>query len=79
MFSLFNRFSHDLGIDLGTANTLVHCKGKGIIIREPSVVAVDSETNEVLEIGEEAKKQMMEDIVVSKAVDFVVENAKESK
>ena len=55
MFSLFNRFSHDLGIDLGTANTLVHCKGKGIIIREPSVVAVDSETNEVLEIGEEAR------------------------
>ena len=44
MFSLFSRFSHDLGIDLGTANTLVHCKGKGIIIREPSVVAVDSET-----------------------------------
>ena len=58
MFSLFNRFSHDLGIDLGTANTLVHCKGKGIIIREPSVVAVDSETNEVLEIGEEAKKMI---------------------
>ena len=50
MFSLFNRFSHDLGIDLGTANTLVHCKGKGIIIREPSVVAVDSETNTIVAI-----------------------------
>ncbi|MBO5637499.1 MAG: rod shape-determining protein [Acidaminococcaceae bacterium] len=58
MFSLFGRFSHDLGIDLGTANTLVHCKGKGIIIREPSVVAVDSETNEVLEIGAEAKQMI---------------------
>ena len=58
MFSIFGRFSHDLGIDLGTANTLVHCKGKGIIIREPSVVAVDSETNEVLEIGAEAKQMI---------------------
>ena len=58
MFSIFGRFSHDLGIDLGTANTLVHCKGRGIIIREPSVVAVDSETNEVLEIGAEAKQMI---------------------
>ena len=40
------------------AKEMVHCKGKGIIIREPSVVAVDSETNEVLEIGEEAKKMI---------------------
>ena len=55
MFNFLRNFSHDLGIDLGTANTLVHCKGKGIIIHEPSVVAVDSETNEVLEIGAEAK------------------------
>ena len=58
MFSIFGRFSHDLGIDLGTANTLVHCKGRGFIIREPSVVAVDSETNEVLEIGAEAKQMI---------------------
>ena len=58
MFSIFGRFSHDLGIDLGTANTLVHCKGRGTIIREPSVVAVDSETNEVLEIGAEAKQMI---------------------
>ena len=49
MFNFLRNFSHDLGIDLGTANTLVHCKGKGIIIHEPSVVAVDSETDEVLE------------------------------
>ena len=47
MFGFFNKFSHDMGIDLGTANTLVHVKGKGIIIREPSVVAVDKANNEV--------------------------------
>ena len=51
MFGFFNKFSHDMGIDLGTANTLVHVKGKGIIIREPSVVAVDKANNEVLAIG----------------------------
>lgn len=58
MFDFLKKFSHDLGIDLGTANTLVHCKGKGIIIREPSVVAVEKETNEVLEIGAEAKQMI---------------------
>ena len=41
-------FSNDIGIDLGTANTLVYVKGKGIVLAEPSVVAVDSSTNEVL-------------------------------
>ena len=44
----------DIGIDLGTANVLVHVKGKGIVINEPSVVAVDTKTNEVLAVGEEA-------------------------
>lgn len=48
-------FSNDLGIDLGTANTLVHLKGKGIIINEPSVVAIDNRTREVLAVGNEAK------------------------
>ncbi|MDY6029807.1 MAG: rod shape-determining protein [Acidaminococcaceae bacterium] len=56
--SFFYSMSHDMGIDLGTANTLVHCKDKGIIIREPSVVAVDKETNEVLAIGAEAKRMI---------------------
>ena len=55
MFGIFKSFAHDMGIDLGTANTLVHAKGKGIIIREPSVVAVDRENKEVLAIGAEAK------------------------
>ncbi|MDF2567961.1 MAG: rod shape-determining protein MreB [Oscillospiraceae bacterium] len=48
-------FSRDIGIDLGTANTLVFMKGKGIIIREPSVVAVDTRTDTVRCVGQEAK------------------------
>ena len=47
--------SKDVGIDLGTANTLVYMKGKGIIMREPSVVAVDTKTDEVRCVGGEAK------------------------
>lgn len=47
--------ARDIGIDLGTANTLVHMNGKGIIIREPSVVAVNKNTNEVLAVGNAAK------------------------
>lgn len=48
-------FSRDIGIDLGTANTLVFLKGKGIIIREPSVVAVDVKNHTVRCVGQEAK------------------------
>jgi rod shape-determining protein MreB len=55
---LFSVFSRDMGIDLGTANTLVYVKGKGIIVREPSVVAIQSETKEVLAVGDEAKKMI---------------------
>lgn len=55
MFGLFNSFAKDMGIDLGTANTLVFLKGRGIIIREPSVVAIQKDTNELLAVGEEAK------------------------
>lgn len=53
---LFNGFVKDMGIDLGTANTLVFIKGKGIIIREPSVVAIQANTKQVLAVGEEAKR-----------------------
>ena len=49
-------FSKDIGMDLGTANTLVFMKGKGIILREPSVVAVDTRKDEVLYVGQEAKE-----------------------
>ena len=45
-----------VGIDLGTANILVYVKGKGIVLREPSVVAVDKDTDTVLAIGEEARQ-----------------------
>jgi len=55
---LFGLLSYDVGIDLGTANTLVHVKGKGIVIREPSVVAMHKKTKQVLAIGEEAKKML---------------------
>ena len=50
--------SMDIGIDLGTANVLVYVKGKGIVLREPSVVAVDRDTNRVLAIGEEARQMI---------------------
>lgn len=55
---LFSAFSHDIGIDLGTANTLVWVKGKGIVIREPSVVAKHKKTKKIIAIGEEAKRMV---------------------
>lgn len=48
-------FQRDLGIDLGTANTLVYVKGKGIVVREPSVIAINKDTKEILAVGDEAK------------------------
>src|SRR3990170_413192 len=56
--SIFSLFSHDLGIDLGTANMLVHVRGKGIAIREPSVVARHNKTKKVIAVGSEAKKMI---------------------
>lgn len=55
---LFSGFVKDLGIDLGTANTLVYIKGKGVVAREPSVVAIQTNTKQVLAVGEEAKKMI---------------------
>jgi rod shape-determining protein MreB len=51
-------FARDIGIDLGTANVLIHVKGKGIVLNEPSVVAIDKNTNRVLAVGEEARKMV---------------------
>ena len=51
-------FSKDIGIDLGTANVLIHVKGQGIVLNEPSVVAIDRNTNRVLAVGEEARKMV---------------------
>jgi len=55
---LLGKFSHDLGIDLGTRNTLVYVADKGVVINEPSVVAINKRTNEILEVGEAAKKMV---------------------
>ncbi|MBU1862815.1 MAG: rod shape-determining protein [Candidatus Omnitrophica bacterium] len=56
--SFFNLFSNDMGIDLGTANTLVYLKGQGVVLCEPSVVAIERGTNNVLAVGEEAKRML---------------------
>ncbi len=56
--TLLGLFSSDLAIDLGTANTLVFIKGQGIVLREPSVVAIHSESKQVLAVGSEAKKML---------------------
>jgi len=51
-------FSNDIGIDLGTATTLVFVKGEGVVLCEPSVVAIEKDTNRVMAVGEEAKKML---------------------
>lgn len=56
--NIWKYFAHDIGIDLGTVNTLVLVKGKGIVIREPSVVAIHRKTKQVLAIGAEAKRML---------------------
>ncbi|MBI2118670.1 MAG: rod shape-determining protein [Elusimicrobia bacterium] len=59
MFNAFlGLFSNDMGIDLGTANTLVYVKGQGIVLREPSVVAIEKDTRDVIAIGVEAKRML---------------------
>ena len=49
-------FANEVGIDLGTANVLVYIKGKGIVLNEPAVVAINKDTNEILAVGEEARQ-----------------------
>jgi len=56
--SIIGKVSNDLAIDLGTANTLVYVKGKGIVLSEPSVVAVNKDSNKVLAVGKEAKEML---------------------
>ena len=56
--SLFSLFSSDLAIDLGTANTLVFAKGKGIVVNEPSIVAINKNTGEIEAVGKEAKEML---------------------
>ena len=56
--SLFSMFSNDLGVDLGTSNVLIYADGKGIVVREPSVVAVDRNTGKILQVGAAARNML---------------------
>ena len=58
MRSVFSLFSSDLAIDLGTANTLVFAKNKGIVVKEPSIVAINKNTGEPVADGREAKEML---------------------
>lgn len=53
--SLLELITYDIGIDLGTANTMVYLRGKGIVVSEPSVVAIDKKTNRVLAVGKQVR------------------------
>ncbi len=55
---IYSLFSNDMGIDLGTANTLVYVKGKGVVLREPSIVAIEEDTDKVLAVGDKAKNMV---------------------
>ncbi|TAK57156.1 rod shape-determining protein, partial [Patescibacteria group bacterium] len=55
---IYRMFSNDIGIDLGTANTLVYLRGRGIVINEPSVVAVNQKTGQVVAVGSSAKDML---------------------
>ena len=55
---IFRIFSNDIGIDLGTANTLVYVKDRGIVINEPSVVAINQKTGKIVAVGSEAKRMV---------------------
>jgi rod shape-determining protein MreB len=56
--SIWNLVTLDIGMDLGTANTLVHVRGKGIMVNEPSVVSINKKTKEILAIGSDARKMI---------------------
>ena len=61
ILSLFTLSSKDIGIDLGTANILVTLKGKGIVLKEPSVVAINKKTGNIVATGAEAKEMLRKD------------------
>ena len=54
----FSFFKKDIGVDLGTANTLIYIKNKGIVLNEPSVIAVDSQSKNILAVGKDAKEMI---------------------
>ena len=51
-------FAKDIGIDLGTANVLIHIKGEGIVLNEPSIVAIDSDSKKILAVGKQAREML---------------------
>lgn len=57
--NLFGMFSTHLAMDLGTANTLIYMKGEGIVLNQPSVVAIDNNTGKVIAVGKEAKEYLI--------------------
>ncbi|MBM7617814.1 rod shape-determining protein MreB [Weissella uvarum] len=65
---MFSFGTHNVGIDLGTANTLVYIEGKGIVLREPSVVACNTKTNDIVAVGQEAKEMLGRTPVSIKAI-----------
>lgn len=67
MFNFFTFGSKDIGIDLGTANILVTLKGKGIVLKEPSVVAIDRKTGNILATGNEAKEMLRKNTRTNKS------------
>ena len=67
MFKIFTLGSKDIGIDLGTANILVTLKGKGIILKEPSVVAIDRKTGNIMATGNEAKEMLRKNTRTNKS------------
>jgi len=67
MFKFFTLGSKDIGIDLGTANILVTLKGKGIILKEPSVVAIDRKTGNIMATGNEAKEMLRKNTRTNKS------------
>ena len=54
----FNLFTSDLGVDLGTANVLIYVEGKGVVVKEPSVVAVDKNTGKIIRVGADARNML---------------------
>src|SRR3990167_65309 len=58
MKNILDSFFKDVGIDLGTANTLIYLKHQGIIVNEPSVAAINNKTNQILAVGEDAKRML---------------------
>lgn len=64
---IFSLKSKDIGIDLGTANTLVTLRGKGIVLKEPSVVAIDKKTGQILASGHEAKEMLRKNTRTNKS------------